>query len=167
MTYTPEAAVGGSFDANPALNVADVYLDAWWNLSAVSTDWNVAQTLRRVALGNHKYQSLLCACGTPLGWNVAKSINGVYSEILPTVGAPTANTWIRVGIAMVGTTYRLFLNGNLVTTAEGLVELTSGNVGFVKFVVPDGTQLWIDDVVARPYVFPEPTTSLGPEQPAP
>lgn len=114
-----------------------------------------------------KYYSLLCKCiGSSLGGNVSSYTSG-YVDILAPAGTPVANTWMRVGTAMAGTTYQVFLNGALIRTATGLTALTTGNIAFDKYVVPPGTTVWIDDVVARRYANPGPTSALGVEGGAP
>ncbi|MGH7583383.1 MAG: DUF2341 domain-containing protein [Gemmatimonadales bacterium] len=166
-TYPAEGAAGYAIIANN-LDVADVYVDAWWNINGLSNAWNVAQGLRAMSATSNKYYSLLCLCiGPSLGWNIAEYFNGVYTDITGPAGTPAANTWMRVGTAMVGTTYRVFLNGAEVREAGPLTDMTSGSIGIYKYVVPAGLQVWVDDVVARRYVFPEPTVVAGAEEAAP
>ncbi len=167
-SYPAEGAGGFAMFAKPALDVADVYVDAWWNVSAVSNAWNVAQGLRQGTGNANKYYSLFCLCiGPALGWNIAEYFKGNYTDLTGPSGAVAANTWMRVGTAMSGSTYRVFLNGSELREVGGLTDLTSGNVALYKYIVPPGMQVWVDDVVARRYVFPEPTTALGMQQPTP
>jgi hypothetical protein len=68
---------------------------------------------------------------------------------------------------MFGTTLRTFVNGVDLGSISGLTELASGNIAFRKFVVPTGASWWIDDVIARRYVTPEPAAAGGAEENAP
>lgn len=147
------------------LDVADVYVDAWWQINALSNGWNVAQGLRE--WDGTRYYSLLCLCiGASLGWNVAEYSDDYYDLALP-AGSPTAGTWMRVGTAMSGTTYRLYYNGTPVRTVPGLTKLTHGTVGIYKWIIPPGLQVWIDDIRARRFVYPEPTVTGAPEETLP
>ena len=116
---------GGSHNlwATPNVNVADVYFEAWWNINALSQKWNVSQQLR-VTVNDDGYSSLLCSCSpnntNPIGWNISKDIGGVYSDINAPAGTISANSWMRVGTAIAGSTYQVFLNGTLVNTATGI-----------------------------------------------
>ncbi len=167
VSYPAQGAAGSNIIAK-ALDVADVYVDAWWNINGSSTLWNVAQGLRQASGASNRYYSLLCLClGPSVGWNIARYHNGVYTDIASPGGNPVPNSWMRIGTAMAGTTYRVFVNGAAVREAASLTELTSGSIGFYKYVVPAGLQIWIDDVIARRYVFPEPTAVAGTEEAAP
>jgi Bacterial Ig-like domain (group 2) len=161
---------GGSYSliANPPLNMADVYVDAWWQINALSDKWNVSQDVRRDD-GDNGTSSLLCKCIGSLGWNVATYINDHYADVNAPAGTIQANTWMRVGTGMAGTTFQVFLNGALINSATGLTGIISGNVGFTKNVTPLTASgvIWIDDVIVRRWAIPEPTTSVGSETVAP
>jgi hypothetical protein len=163
MWHGPEGARGRRITADPALDLRDVMVDAWWNVTSLDPDFNSSQVPRRRDGVGH-YNTLLCLCiGSDLGFNVASFLNGTYTDILLPAGDPQANTWMRLGTAMHGDTYRVFLDGDLLHTQDGLDAITSGNIGFDKFVIPSGEGLWLDDVVVRRFVFPEPEVALGPE----
>ncbi len=167
-TYPAEPAQAENLFPSPRFTVDNVYFDVWWNISGLSNSWNMAQGLRQAASNGNKYYSLLCLClGPSLGWNIAEYNNGVYTDLTRPGGTPTANSWMRVGTAMYGTTYRVFFNGAEIRELGGLTDYTSGEVAIYKYVVPPGLQVWVDDAVARRYVFPEPAASLGAQQPAP
>ena len=163
VKYPAEADSAERMNANPALDEADVYVDAWWRMSApASTD--VSQGFRRSADSLSSYETNLEGAA---GWNIAKEISDTWSELLVNAGTPAANTWTRMGIAIDGTGMRVFKDGAQLLPASGSfdvgTELASGNIGFKKWAVGAGEAWWIDDVVARKYVDPEPTTGLGSE----
>ena len=163
VKYPAEADSAERMNANPALDEADVYVDAWWRMSApASTD--VSQAFRRSADSLSSYETNLEGAA---GWNIAKEISDTWSELLVNAGTPAANTWTRMGIAIDGTGMRVFKDGAQLLPASGSfdvgTELASGNIGFKKWAVGAGEAWWIDDVVARKYVDPEPTTGLGSE----
>jgi hypothetical protein len=163
MWHGPEGPQGRTILADDDLDERNVLVEAWWNLSSLHPDFNSAQT-PRWEYGNGGYYSLLCRClGGELGYNVASYFHPNYTDIRPATGSLQANTWMRVATAMHGSTYRVFLNGEQINTQDGLDGITTGNVGFSKFVVPPGNGLWLDDVIARRYVFPEPVSAVGAE----
>ena len=96
-----------------------------------------------------------------------KVIGRQFFQLTSPVGPLLPNSWIRVGTAMFGTTLRTFVNGVDLGSISGLTELASGNIAFRKFVVPTGASWWIDDVIARRYVTPEPAAAGGAEENAP
>ncbi len=164
LKYPAETSADRHIVANPALNEAGVYLDAWWRFSDVAS-MDIAQIFRRPAGTHSSYDTNLE--GTA-GWDIAKEINGSWSELAANTGTPTANTWVRIAIAIYGTGMRVFKDGTQINPASGSfnvgTELTSGNIGFRKWNVDPGFAWWIDDVVARKYVDPEPSSSLGAEE---
>lgn len=156
--------------ANPALNLADVYLESWWYLSSSSTLFDVSQNVRHtgspVNNTNSSYLTNLYEDRGLYGWFIGREINSEFFEVAPPAGTPVPNTWIRVGTGMQGTTLWSFINGAAINSASGLAQLTSGNVALQKWRVPAGNSWWVDDVIVRRYVNPEPTGSLGSEQTA-
>ena len=156
--------VGRLLVANPALNVADIYVDSWWYLNSPSTSYNVSQGLRMTGVqptSNGYYTKLYD--NSPFGWVNGKVIAGQFTPLTSPVGPRLSNSWIRVGTGMFGTTLRTVVNGVDVGSIGGLTELASGNIAFRQFVVPPGASWWIDDVIARRYVNPEPATTTGVE----
>jgi hypothetical protein len=163
MRHGAEGPQGRRIVAAPELDVGDVYLEAWWNVSSLDNTFNVAQ-MPRFRSGTGMYYSLFCLCiGAQMGFNIASYLNNVYTDIALPTGNPQPNTWMRVGTAMHAGWYRVFFNNQLALQVNNLTAIASGNIGFDKFVVPAGNEVWIDDVVARRFVFPEPTSTTGPE----
>lgn len=161
--HGPEDAEGRGLVAAPALDERDVMFEAWWNVSSLDTDFNTSQMPRRVS-GAGQYYTLFCEClSGAMGFDIASFLADTWTELRPPAGSPQPDTWMRVGTAMHGSTYRLFLNGAEMSMQTDLDALTSGNVGFSKFIIPPGDGVWHDDVVARRYVFPEPVPVLGAE----
>ena len=166
LRYPAESSAVSTLLANPALNVDNVYFDAWWYRDTPSTGYDIAQAVREDG-GLNGYGTRLYLL-PPFGLTVEKSVGGIPTTVAAPAGAaPAAGTWNRVGTAMFGSTFYLFVNGTLQTTASGQTELASGNVGFGKIIVPPGASWWLDDVVARKYVNPEPTSAPGAEENAP
>ncbi len=171
LKYPAEAAADQWILANPALNEANVYVDAWWNFSVLDPlngVPNIAQVFRADAAANGYETNLEGQSETREGWDMAKFISGTGTLLnTDTISTAAANAWTRIGIAISGTGMRIFKDGVQVNPATGSfnvgTQLTSGNVGFRKDDTGTGAW-WIDDVVARRYVDPEPTTALGVEQ---
>jgi outer membrane protein assembly factor BamB len=168
LKYPSECCVEGYLVANPALNVGDVYLDSWWYSTNAGTTDIFGQLLRQSGgVGtNSAYMSVLIN-DPPYGWDISQEIGGTYTQLSLPAGTPAANVWTRVGTAISGTGMRVFINGAQVNPASGAFNvgtaLASGNIGVGKYRV--GTGWWIDDVILRRYVNPEPTSALGAEQP--
>lgn len=171
VMYPSEAAAGADLVANPALNIADVYLESWWFINALSNQWNISQMVRTRAFSsqpNRKYLTLMCTClTTSLGWNLSKYLFPTYTDLANPGGTPVANTWTRVGVAMNGSTLRNFVNNVQINVVTGETQIASGNVGLSKYIVPPGASWWVDDVIARKYVNPEPGSAPGAEQGGP
>jgi len=151
--------------ANPALNVDNVYVDAWWYISS-SNPYDISQYLRLNGTECYTgscYGADMYTVTTP-GWDVFKNIAGIWTEESVPAGTPTSGQWRRVGTAMYGTTLRVFVDGTQINSATNLTELTSGNIGFTTWTIPSGSYWYIDDVIVRRYVRPEPTAAPGTEQ---
>lgn len=162
MKYPTETATDRQIIANPALNEGGVYLDAWWRGS--STALNIAQVFRSNSAGSSNYEAVL---ETTEGWAIAKRITYTWTQLSTNQGTPAANTWTRIGIGIDGTGMRVFKDAVQIVPTSGSynvgTELSSGNIGFRKWDIPSGDAWWIDDVAARKYVDPEPTTSMAAE----
>lgn len=145
---------------SPALDVANVYLDAWWYFEG-SVD--VSQAVRIDVARDGNYQTNLVS---PSGWDLSIVVNGSWSQLSPNQGSSPTSTWTRVGLGIEGTRMRVFLDEAAVTPANGSLDVGtdfgSGNIGIAKWYV--GSGWWVDDVVARPWVEEEPTVLLGPEE---
>jgi outer membrane protein assembly factor BamB len=176
---------------NPALNQANIYWEAWWLFSYVNGAQDSPDNGQIVrAAPGVDYEVNLEGNGTQEAWDIAEidpdpnwyKVNAQSSPV-----SPPTNTWTRIGIGIYGNPgmMRVFKDGVQVNPASGAWNvtscsptacpspaLTSGNVGFRKYFTggaggplqPSTGAWWLDDVVARPYVDPEPTTALGAEQ---
>jgi hypothetical protein len=151
--------------ANPALNEADVYVDAWWKFTS-NTTTDISQSLRMS--GTDRYE----ASKQPnTGWYIGEFYGGSWVQAASPGGTGVTNTWTRVGTAIYGTGMRVFQDGAQVNPVSGATDVTplgtnipSGNIGFAKWDTT-GATWWVDDVIARRYVYPEPTIpALGVEQ---
>ena len=67
---------------------------------------------------------------------------------------------------MSGTTFRVFVDGTQINSGT-MTELTSGNIGFTTWTIPSFRYWYIDDVIVRPYVNPEPTAARVRSRPPP
>lgn len=169
LKYASEADQIRILVANPALNVADVFVESWWYLETASTLWELKQVLRQNGgVDDRTYYDFHLYDAPPFSWAIGSRVNGVGIERAPNAGpSPAPNSWTRVGSGIAGSVFHGFINGVEVNTASGLTDLTTGNIGFQKFGVPTGATWWLDDVVARRYVNPEPVSAAGGEQVAP
>ena len=167
LKYPAESSGDRYLSALPVLNEVGVYFDAWWRVSDTASI-DVAQSFRLSSALSSHYETNLET--NPGGWNIAKQINGAWSSLSPDSGTPATNTWMRVSTAIYGTGMRVFKDGTQINPASGAfnvgTELSLGNIAFRKYNVATGFAWWIDDVVVRRYVDPEPTTGLATEETA-
>lgn len=164
VRYPAEGDKGTAMLPNLSVNEPDVYVESWWYLDSPSTSYKTSLQVRHQPNQNY-FQANLYESGT--GWGVARFINPTFTQVVTTPAAAPVGTWFRVGTGIYGSTMRVFINGTEVVVANGLTQLGAGTVGLGKFHVPVGASWWADDFVARRYVYPEPTNSLGGEQPGP
>jgi len=88
---------------------------------------------------------------------------GTWSLVAGPCCSPGIDVWYRMGFAISGTFMRAFKDGVEILAADGGSVAASGNLGFWANIIAAGKAIWIDDVVARPYVNPEPSVSRGAE----
>jgi hypothetical protein len=163
MRHGPEGPQGRTILASPALDVDNVIVEAWWNVTSLHPEFNASQ-IPRYRPGQFIYYTLFCLCiGNQVGFNIASYLGDTYTDLAVPSGNPQPNTWMRVGTAMHDGWYRVLFNGQVALALNNLNAFPSGNIGFSKFVIPAGNELWIDDVLVRRHVFPEPTSTLGGE----
>jgi hypothetical protein len=157
---------------NPALNEANVYLDTWWRFSVLdpaNSRPDMAQLFRADGAGSNDYEANLeSQSSTREGWDIAETIGGTWSALnTDTVSTAAANTWTRIGTAIYGTGMRVFKDGTQINPTSGSFnvgsQLASGTIGFHKWNMSSGAW-WVDDVIVRRYVDPEPTAAPGTEQ---
>jgi hypothetical protein len=173
LKYPTESGTSDkSIFANPALNIDNIYLDTWWRFSVLdpaNARPDMAQVFRADGTGSNDYEANLEGqSSTREGWDIAKTVGGTWSWLnTDTVSTAAANTWTRIGTAIYGTGMRVFKDGTQINPTSGSFnvgsELASGTIGFHKWNMSSGAW-WIDDVIARRYVDPEPTAAPGTEQ---
>ena len=164
LKYPSQAAALHSLKANPALDEADVYFEAWWRFSDNTVPF-ITMDVRWGATDNR----YLAALEPNAGWTIGQLIGGAWTEFGTNQGVNSINTWHRIGTAVNDVkSMRVFQNDAQISPASGATFmgtpwLVSGNVGFTKYDLTSGSW-WLDDVVVRKYVNPEPTTSVATEQ---
>ncbi|MFT3712914.1 MAG: putative metal-binding motif-containing protein [Archangium sp.] len=147
-------------EVTPALNEADVLLEAWW-FTDNTGDTNFSQCVR-VQPGNptmlNHYETTL---EDTTGWTLARMNNGSWSEVATNSSAPIQNQWMRVGVSMRDRDMNVFRDGVRIFPAVQVVPggPTSGNIGFRKWSV--GGSVWLDDVILRRFADPEPVVTSG------
>ena len=101
--------------------------------------------------------------------HLAEVVNGTWASITSTPQAASNNTWYRYDVGVSGSALKGWFDATqqLSTTDTSLPG--AGSVGIYNvFGAVDGADtIDTDDFLARLYVEPEPTTSLGAEQPKP
>lgn len=153
-------------EVNPALNEADVMVEAWWNTSNTG-DTDFSQVVRlQPAAQLTCYETNLEDNG---GWSLARMSAGAWTRLVPTEGTVTNNTWIRVGLSTSGSNARVWRDGVQIVPTGGVPHVLAatvlgpGNIGFRKWDL--GGSIWLDDVTVRRYTEPEPVVTVGAAQP--
>lgn len=148
------------------INETDMVMEAYWRMSSVSSV-DFAQGHRTSATTPiNQYETLMEGSD---GWDIAKLVNGSWTEIVdqPAGQNPQKDVWTRITTINIGSSMKMMKDGVQIVPASGWTdvgnELSSGSVGLRIWNMPIGQAWWIDDVIVRRYVDPEPTASLGPE----
>ena len=145
-----------------SVDESDCLLEAYWRMS--DTDFDISQFFRQQS-GDvlNEYETNLEGNA---GWDIAKMVDGSWSEIESNQGTPDANVWTKITTIIHGTNMKVLKNDAQITPSTGWTDVgtqfTSGTIGFRAWSI-SGTW-WIDDVRLRKYVEPEPTTSVGSEE---
>jgi hypothetical protein len=146
------------------IDEADLLVESHWRMSTVA-DMDLGQGQRTSGSASvSQYETTLQGAS---GWGIAKMIGGSWSQITapPEGQEPDAITWTKVTTILTGTKMRVLIDGTQTAPADGWAdvggELETGSIGFRVGNIPANHDWYIDDVIARRYVDPEPTTSLG------
>jgi hypothetical protein len=164
LKYPSQTNLLHTIKANPALDEPDVYFEAWWRFSD-NTVSDIGMGVRWGATDN-RYEGAL---EPNAGWTIGQDITGTWTEFGTNQGVNSVNTWHRIATAVTDIkSMRVFQNDAQISPASGATFmgtpwLVSGSVGFAKSDLTSGSW-WLDDVVVRKYVNPEPTTALATEQ---
>ena len=173
-TVEPGVGRGGGLAAQSPLATPDSWLlavgldepglvvDSWWFLDETG-GVDVGQGVRTTATGGVPSHDELGRTGTT--WDLAAVVGDARAGFGPTVADTPTGTWRRVEV-------RVDQQGRLEATIDGSTRLpttgtvpgsgaASGTFAFRSGTLPADEVWWIDDVRARRYVVPEPTTSLA------
>jgi len=147
------------------LDTADVALESYWRVTgAAGNDLGMGVRSVAQAAPRHYLINLEQANGLVL----AKDTASGFMTLSPYVTPPAANTWTRVAIMIAGQNARVLVNDTQVIPAAGSTnvgtELTSGSVSLYAYQLGNAQSWYVDDLIVRRYVDPEPTTTLEPEQ---
>ena len=164
-TYALKTTTGSSSWIRPAVTIdeADVVLESYWRSTSSSLDFSQAA---RVQSGSNLNWFETDVEGSD-GWDLAKMVDGSWTELVANGGTYTANTWYKVSLIVKGGTLaKVLINDSQVTPSSGWSDIgsdfTSGTIAFRAWSV--GTGAWVDNVIVRKYVDPEPSAALGTEE---
>jgi hypothetical protein len=169
-TYSLKAGSTSSsnkYIAAKGVNEANLVWDSWWYATATSPD--ISSCFR--ASDTYPYNDY--EINWEGHWTIAEHVNGLVngsgwishgsvSGTLPT------NTWFKTTIIIKGSPgqMKFLLNDVQINPASGWVNVgtnhASGTVALRAWSA--NNNWWIDDVRARKYVDPEPTTTVGAEE---
>lgn len=149
------------------INESNVVWDLWWNIDDL-TNADMEQYVRgngtSVFLTNLQPPS----GGGSSTWDIAKVVNGQYSEVIPPpqgATSPPVDTWFRVTMYAYNDQMAIDIAGQRYVPSSGFSNIgptTTGDVGFGIYnaVAP----AYFDDATLRRFVLPEPTVMLGSTQ---
>jgi len=148
---------------------ANVYLTSWWYMTG---DSDITQDLRvwtgPITDPSNAYEVNM----ESTGYLHCKLVNGSWTGIGSKLGSREDNVWVKITTIIRGTTthYGQMYYNDTQLLPDGVggwqnmgTDHASGSVGFRTYNVPSGGW-YIDDVIARKFVDPEPTVSAGSEQ---
>ncbi|HJX62096.1 MAG TPA: hypothetical protein VJ578_05970 [Dehalococcoidia bacterium] len=100
---------------------------------------------------------------------LGKVVSGTYTSVVATTQTVSNDTWYRYGVGVAGSTLRGWFDGTEQLSATDSSISAAGSVGVynVYSAADAGDTIDTDDLIARLYVEPEPTTGLGAEEPKP
>ncbi len=102
------------------------------------------------------------------GVDIGKYVNGTHTFLLQVAEAVSANTWYTQEGGTYGSTLRLWRDGVEKGSTTDTAITGAGAVRLLSYHAGTGTRYArFDDFLARLYVEPEPTTSLGAEETTP
>ncbi|MEM2935590.1 MAG: DUF2341 domain-containing protein [Candidatus Bathyarchaeia archaeon] len=165
-TYSLKATSGNDAWIKPNVSISEknVLIESYWRSTSSGLDF--AQALR-VQPGTSKnwFETNVEGSG---GWDIAKMVNDVWSEIIINGGSYSANIWYKVTFIVVGETQaKVLVDDVQVTPASGWANIGTdftapGTIALRAWIV--GTGAWVDNVKVRKYVNPEPTVNTGTEE---
>ena len=157
------------------VNTAGVALSAYWYLtSPYATDYvgfAVRDTTTNGSTITNHSAGFLNSGG--LGWNLSHFSNSTYGEDANAAAQTvTADSWVRMTLELQpasGTQQangiRVLKNGAALNPSSGYVTVTpvaaSGSISLSTYNVPGGSLVYVDDIIARSLVVPEPTAATG------
>ena len=144
----------------------DVAFDVWWNIDDV-TNADMSQSVRGNATSVW-FTNLQPSAGAPPTWDISKSVQGTYSEVIPPpqgAATPPADAWFRVTVYAYNQQMAVDVGGARYVPASGFSDIGTTSSGDVGFSVYNGVApAYFDDITLRRFVLPEPTTTAGAEE---
>lgn len=154
----PTASPEQSWLVANGVDEVGVEFESWWFLTT-DTGIDVGQGTRTASLGGAQNEVRVSSAA---GFEISEYGPGGSNQLQAPTGGAYGSGWRRVRI-------RIDQNGASIVAIDG-VDLSgpvlfdsdpaSGSVGFRSVALPNGEQWLIDDVLARRYVNPEPTSTV-------
>ena len=152
------------------IDESNIAYELWWNIDDLA-----AADLQQYVRGNATSVWLTNlqppAAGAPSTWDIAKVVNGTYSEVIPPpqgAAAPPTDQWFRVTMYAYNNQMAVDIGGTRYVPTTGFADIgttSTGDVGFGAY--NSSAQVWYDDATVRRFVLPEPTVMLGAAQSLP
>jgi MYXO-CTERM domain-containing protein len=160
----PDGSLIAHLLVSPPLNVADVMVESYWRMRRFAAV-DASQMLRYVQGPTGSYGANLIGGG----WQLFEMPpDGGFNGLTPRRGAPVDGVWTRVSVGIYGTKMRVYQDGVQINPLTGAQEvgtaIGSGSIALEKYDLGADAGWWVDDLFARPWVDPEPTTTLGAEE---
>lgn len=154
----PTGSAGQSWLVADGVDEIGVEFDSWWYLT-VDSGIDVGQGTRAAALGGAQNEVRVSSVS---GFEISEFGPTGSNQIQAPTGGAYGTGWRRVRV-------RIDQTGAAIVAVDG-VDLpgpvlfdndpASGSIGFRSLALPNGEQWLVDDVLARRYVNPEPTSTV-------
>jgi hypothetical protein len=142
----------------------NVAWDVWWNIDDL-TNADMSQYVRGNGTSVWLTNLQPPAGGGSSTWDIAKVVNGEYSEVIPPPSgatSPPVDTWFRVTVYAYNDRMAVDVGGTRYVPASSFSNIgtmSQGDVGFGAW--SSAAQVWFDDATLRRFVLPEPVVTLG------
>jgi len=163
-TYSLKAGATSSSDkyiVATGVNESDLVYESWWYVTATSPD--ICSQFRASPTTPYNDYHI----NWEGQWTIAKLVGGSWTSLNAVSGTLPTNTWFETTIIIKESPGQMrFLKDDVqINPASGWLNVgtdhISGTVGHRAWTA--NNNWWIDDVRARKYASPEPTTTLGSE----
>ncbi len=154
----PTVSPGQSWLVADGVDEVGIEFESWWYLTT-DTGVDVGQGTRTATLGGAQNEVRVSSAA---GFEISEFGPGGSNQLQAPTGGAYGAGWRRVRV-------RIDQDGAAIVAVDGIdlpgpvlfdSDPASGSIGFRSVALPNGEQWLVDDVLARRYVNPEPTSTV-------